>query len=253
MTSGKPRLPGNSAAAFFGESGQHLQALPDLGYSFHDAALLRQALTHPSLVKKANNQRLEFLGDAVLQLCISHILYHNNKEAEGKLTRRRQQLVKEAALAEVARSIDLGNSLLLIRDFRLSGGAELDSVLADAMEAVLGAIYLDGGLEAAMQVVGNLWEDQIRRAHADLDPKGALQAMLAAEGNEEPLYQLLSTEGPPHQSLFTIGLFIKGVQVSSGKGRSKQKAQVQAARRALEILRKSGKNMNDDKQGEADR
>lgn len=247
----EPRLPAKQSAAFFDEAGQGKPLMPGFGYQFLDASLLRQALTHPSLSKKGNNQRLEFLGDAVLQLCISHMLFDSTREDEGKLTRRRQQLVSEEALAGIARSIHLGDSLLLSADVRADGGADLDSVLADAMEAVLGAVYMDGGFDAAMAVIQKLWEDRVRTSRSKLDPKGALQALLQARGQEEPVYQQLAVTGPAHEPQFTVQVLAMGQPIACGSGKSKQAAQVAAAQQALKTLKKAKQKQAKDQTGEA--
>ncbi len=235
MNKGTPGLPHEEAAAVFHARGrQGLEAR--LGYSFSDKDLLARALTHPSVIGAPSNQRLEFLGDAVLQLCVSRALFLRSGEAEGKLTFRRQRLVREDALAEVARALDLGSLLRLAPDFRKRGGAQQDSVLADAMEAVLGALYLDGGIEAAGQVVNALWADRMTNADAALDPKGALQALTAEKRLPEPAYRLLLAEGPPHSRRFTAAVSIAGEELARGEGRTIRAAQQQAAQQALGAL-----------------
>lgn len=211
-----------------------------LGYQFRDPGLLQTALTHPSTSARKNNQRLEFLGDAVLQLVISELLYTGSKEAEGKLTFKRQRLVNEQTLAQVARGIRLGEHLVLGRHFALDGGRELDSVLADALEAVLAAIYFDGGLEAAAAVVHQLFHQLITEASASLDAKGALQAHFQALGEEEPVYEDVESEGPPHRRIFTVVVKQKGRLLATGRDTTKRNAQQQAARAALDKIREGG-------------
>lgn len=236
MTKGRPRLLHKGAAAIFdGENARH-HLMSALLYQFTDEALLRTALTHPSASTVANNQRLEFLGDAVLQLLISQELFSSRREAEGKLTFRRQRLVNEQALARVARSIHLGDYLVLGSSFAADGGAALDSVLADAMEALIAAVYLDGGLERAAELVARLWGGEISRAGAELDAKGALQAHYQALGAGEPTYQEISQEGQPHQRVFKMGVYHSGKLLATGEGGTKRAAQQKAAALALAAL-----------------
>ena len=213
---------------------QELQAA--LGHPFADLSLLTRALTHPSLAGQANNQLLEFLGDAVLQLCVSEILYALGSDAEGGLTFKRQRLVCEEALAGVARGIGLGGCLILSDGLHMQGGEKQDSVLADAMEAVLAAVYLDGGLDAARGLVKRLWKSRIISADAKLDPKSALQAWAAGKGFAEPEYRLILEDGPPHRRLFTVEVFFGGRELSRGTGKTKKAAQQEAARTALNHL-----------------
>jgi len=235
LNEGTPGLPHEKAAAVFHARGrQGLEAR--LGHAFSDKGLLQRALTHPSVQGAPSNQRLEFLGDAVLQLCVSRALYLRSGEAEGKLSFMRQRLVREDALAEVARSLGLGGLLRLAPGFRQQGGANQDSVLADGMEAVLGALYLDGGFEAAERAVTALWADRISAADAALDPKGALQALAAERRLAEPAYALIGEEGPPHSRVFTAGVSISGKELARGEGRTIRAAQQLAAQRALDAL-----------------
>ncbi len=232
-----PGLLHNRAAAIFhaGEDAvRGLQAA--LGHPFSDLSLLACALTHPSFPSRANNQRLEFLGDAVLQLCVSELLYVSGGDQEGRLTFKRQRLVCEEALADVARGIGLGPCLLMQDSFRAQGGDAQDSVLADAMEAVLAAVYLDGGLLSARGAVKRLWGDRISSADANLDPKGALQAWAAGKGLPEPEYRLTGEEGPPHMRTFDVALYLDGREISRGQGKSKKLAQQEAAKAALKTL-----------------
>lgn len=242
MSQQDQRLPHIEAAAIFdGESG-HQQLMSAVHYQFTDQSLLKLALTHPSVNHKRNNQRLEFLGDAVLQLVISEQLFHQSKEAEGKLTFKRQRLVNEQTLAQVARQIDLGAHLMLDKRFAQDGGRELDSVLADALEAVLAAIYLDGGLSAAQKVIQELFKQLITQADASLDAKGALQAYFQARGGTEPSYEDLDMQGPPHQRVFTVAVTHAGHHLATGTGTTKRSAQQKAAKKALDTLKQRGKD-----------
>ena len=169
-----------------------------LGYTFRDEALLRRALTHPSAGRE-DNQRLEFLGDAVLQFIMSEKLYAAHPdEREGALTHRRALLVCEAAQSPIARELGIGEALRMDRGEELTGGREKPSVLCDAMEAVLAAVYLDGGMEAAKGVVERCWPDEEEVSRPLQDAKGALQEELQKHGGETPTYEIVGQSGPPH-------------------------------------------------------
>lgn len=209
-----------------------------LGYKFKNPALLRQALTHPSYGPE-DNQRLEFLGDAVLQYIMSDILYASHpRDREGQLTHLRALLVCEAALSQVAISLHVGDALRMDKGEALTGGREKASVLADAMEAILAAAYLDGGLDAARGIIQRCWprpEDVHRPMQ---DSKGALQERLQKNGGNAPTYAIISQDGPPHDRTFEAAVFLDGVELARGKGKTKQKAQQAAALAALEALDK---------------
>ncbi len=210
-----------------------------LSYRFQNEALLVRALTHPSAGGE-DNQRLEFLGDAVLQYCMSRILYERHSSmSEGGLTHRRALLVCEAALAKVAEDTGLAHYLIMNRSQEQDGGRENPSILADAMEAVLAAVCLDGGLDAALSLVKRLWpaEESISQA---LDAKSALQEWLQAKGLSAPSYVLLETEGPPHSRVFTAQVNAQGLPPFSGKGKTKRQAEQQAAEKALAHAKGSG-------------
>jgi ribonuclease-3 len=209
-----------------------------LGYQFSNPALLQQALTHPSYGPD-DNQRLEFLGDAVLQYLMSDILYASHpRDREGQLTHLRALLVCEAALSQVATALHVGEALRMDKGEALTGGREKASVLADAMEAILAAIYLDGGLEAARGVIQRHWprpEDVHRPMQ---DSKGALQELLQKNGGPAPTYAIISQDGPPHDRIFEAAVSLEGKELARGKGKTKQKAQQAAALTALEMLQK---------------
>lgn len=204
-----------------------------LGYRFRSPELLRLALTHPS-AGAVNNQRLEFLGDAVLQLVISRRLYLKYPELhEGMLTQMRQKLVCEGALAAVARNIGLGPCLKMDRGCEQTGGRAQDSVLSDAMESVLAAVYLEGGLDAATAVIDSLWPDAPKQT---ADAKSALQEFLQARGQEAPTYETIGEEGPAHARVFTVAVLIDGKEAAHGTEHSKKRAEQAAAREALKAL-----------------
>ncbi|MBU2551467.1 MAG: ribonuclease III [Proteobacteria bacterium] len=225
-----------------------------LGYTFQDGALLERALRHRSYVHQfrsetdeaqdmEDNQRLEFLGDAVLGLCVGTLLYDTFPDfKEGEMSKMRAGLVNEARLAKLARQIDLPSSLLLGRGEDATGGRDKDSILADAVEAVLAAIYLDGGFEASMEVVENLWGELISLGPGiELlgDYKTRLQELTQRVYGEVPTYLLTGTEGPDHDRTFEVSLVVGGRPLASGKGRSKKAAEKAAARSALEKLGRS--------------
>ena len=208
-----------------------------LGYSFRDEALLRRALTHPS-VGKDDNQRLEFLGDAVLQFLMSDRLYAAYPaEREGSLTHLRALLVCEAALSQVAASLGIGEALIMDRGEEMTGGREKPSVLCDAMEAVLAAVYLDGGLEAARGVVERCWPSPEEVHRPTQDSKGALQEYLQKDGSPAPTYEITGESGPPHARVFEATVSWQGTALARGTGTTKRRAEQEAALRALNGLR----------------
>jgi ribonuclease-3 len=217
----------------------------DLGFTFNDPGLLDLALTHRSVSSEDNshpdNERLEFLGDAVLQLAVTDYLYAKfPKLAEGKLAKVRAAVVSRPTLADVARSIDLGSHVKLTAAEDRTGGREKDSIMADAMEAVIGAVYIDAGLEAAAQLVLRLWGDRIddRAKRPGLkDYKTRLQEVLARDGRR-PDY-LTEGSGPDHEPSFVARVEVEGVLLGMGSGRSKKEAEQGAAQQALETLKAS--------------
>ena len=207
-----------------------------LGYQFKDPALLKRALTHPSMGAE-DNQRLEFLGDAVLQYVMSDILYKTHpKDREGQLTHLRALLVCEAALSQVARSLHVGEALLMDKGEALTGGRDKPSVLCDAMEAILAAAYLDGGLDAARGSVQRHWPKPEEVHRPMQDSKGALQEHLQKDGGDAPTYQILAQDGPPHDRTFEAAVYRYGVELARGSGKTKKQAEQAAALAALEKL-----------------
>ena len=208
----------------------------NLGYQFKDPALLKRALTHPSMGAE-DNQRLEFLGDAVLQYVMSDILYKTHpKDREGQLTHLRALLVCEAALSQVARSLHVGDALLMDKGEALTGGRDKSSVLCDAMEAILAAAYLDGGLDAARGIVQRHWPKPEEVHRPMQDSKGALQEHLQKDGGDAPTYQILAQDGPPHDRTFEAAVYRYGVELARGSGKTKKQAEQAAALAALEKL-----------------
>ena len=214
-----------------------------LGYQFNNQALLAEALIHPSLSHEAkqglsDNQRLEFLGDAVLQLVLTECLYNLFPHfTEGKLTKLRARLVSRVALQQYSLSIDLGLFIAMSKGEEASGGRDRASTLADAFESVLGAIYLDGGLEVARNFLLRIckkWIDQVTESPDDRNPKGQLQEKLQAIAKEAPQYKVISESGPDHDKSFTVCVMWQGKSLGEGSGNSKKMAEVVAAQSAIE-------------------
>jgi ribonuclease-3 len=218
------------------------QLLTRLGYRFRRPQLLEQALTHPSLQPGSTGrgpyERLEFLGDRVLGLVVADLLYHRfPDENEGALARRHAALVRREALARIANQIGLGPALSLSKSEEETGGRQNLGTLADACEAVLGALYADGGLAPAAALIERLWTPLIAEMTAPpKDAKTALQEWAQARAKGLPVYSTLAVEGPPHNPEFLIGVTIEGVAAASGRGPSKRVAEQAAAANLLEKL-----------------
>jgi ribonuclease-3 len=217
-----------------------------IGYRFKNTALLTEALTHPSVAherqrKHFDNQRLEFLGDAVLQLVITeHLFERYNEAAEGRLTKRRSRLVSREALKRHALRLDLGQHLHMGRGEELSGGRQRDSSLADAFEALLGAIYLDSDLETVRRfILDEMREDleRIEEEPLDANPKGQLQELLQAISPRSPVYELVSQHGREHEKTFLVRVVWEQQILGEGSGRSKKQAETAAALVALQEKR----------------
>jgi ribonuclease-3 len=215
-----------------------------LGYTFKRPELLDQALTHPSLSYETqrasgqDNQRLEFLGDAVLQLILTHELFARFADFnEGALTKLRSRLVSRSALMEYAKEIQLGDYLRMGRGEETSGGRSRPSALADAFEAVIAAVYLDGEYCAVRRVVLNLLEDQLlllAEEPIEVNPKGQLQELLQSKATGSPNYSIISQEGPDHAKRFEANVEWGGEILGTGSGQSKKEAEIAAARMALQ-------------------
>ena len=212
--------------------------------------LLSLALTHTSYAHETfryphneHNERLEFLGDSVLSLIVSTYMYkHYPHFDEGKMTKLRAQVVCETSLYQCAKRIGLGKYLRMGNGELSSGGYKRPSILADAFEAVLGAYYLDQGFAAAEQYLLGLLEEEINAVCNGLvmmgDYKSMLQERLQHEAQYEIVYEMLSFEGPEHNRIFTSGVFVNGEEYGTGKGRTKKESEQQAAREALERLKR---------------
>ena len=214
-----------------------------IGYKFRNPLLLAEALTHPSVGhemqrKHFDNQRLEFLGDAVLQLVITERLYeHFDEKAEGVLTKLRSRLVSRDTLKTYAVAIDIGKHLVMGRGEEASGGRERTSTLADAFEALIGAIYLDSDLEAARKFVLEQASGDLKLIAAepvDINPKGDLQELLQSISPTSPVYETVSESGPEHDKVFIVRALWEGVELGRGTGHSKKQAETAAAEEALE-------------------
>lgn len=217
-----------------------------LGYRFQQPELLRLALTHSSISHAAgrpspNNQRLEFLGDAVLQLVLTRELYDRFPDLdEGALTKSRAQLVNRRALAEQARRMGLGSGIILSRAEEANRGRERPSILANTYESVIGALFLDGGYEAARVFVLGQFSDEfshLKPAPHLLNPKGELQELLQATETNPPQYKILAASGPAHDRAFECAVFNGGEEIGRGRGTSKKAAESAAAESALTLLR----------------
>lgn len=209
-----------------------------LGYAFRDPALLERALTHVSAPKsghRANYQRLEFLGDRVLGLAVAELLYRIFPDApEGELSRRLSELVRRETCAEVAIAWDLGPHLKLGAGEVQTGGRRNQAILSDVAEAVIGAVFMDGGYEAASALIERAFADALRAPRRPLrDPKSALQEWAQAQGLPTPSYAILERIGPDHAPKFRIAVKVKGLETGLGLGASKRAAEQDAARGLL--------------------
>jgi ribonuclease III len=219
-----------------------------LGYRFSKLALLRRAITHRSAAKE-NNERLEFLGDAILNFLVADFLYTRFPMAqEGKLSRLRATLVKGETLAELARELGIGEHLILGPGELKSGGYRRSSILADAFEAVIGAVYLDGGLETCRKLVNFLYQERLETLANEAflkDPKTRLQEYLQARQFPLPDYRVSAVKGEAHDQVFQVECIISEASLSvTGRGRSRRKAEQDAATQALERLLGQSENIN---------
>ena len=215
-----------------------------IGYRFHNIALLQNALTHSSYANERwhnsllSNERLEFLGDSILGMLVAEYLYRTFPgRPEGELTRMRADMVCEKTLAEVANRIGLGNHLLLGHGEDRLGGRTRDSILADAMESVIAACFLDGGLDAALQFVRKfiLVEVPVSRLN-NMDYKTALQELVQRQADQVLTYRMVGEHGPDHAKVFSAEVLLNGVALGTGTGHSKKEAEQAAARSALGVL-----------------
>lgn len=211
------------------------------GYQFQRTELLQQALSHRSYSRNANNERLEFLGDSILNLIISNVIYRRFDDAsEGRLSRIRASLVKQETLAEVARAINLGDSILLGGGELKSGGYRRDSILSDALEALIAAIYLDSDYPETERVVLKLFDDWLQGIDVKRslkDPKTRLQEFLQGKQQPLPSYTVLQTTGKSHDQIFTVRCeIVEPVLQGEGQGPSRKKAEQEAASNLMRKL-----------------
>lgn len=219
-----------------------------IGYRYNDIKLLRQALTHSSfanekrLDKLANNERLEFLGDAVLELVTSEFLFKSNsKMHEGDLTKLRASIVCEQTLSLCANDINLGKYIQLGKGEAATGGRDRASILSDAMEAVIGSIYLDGGFTSAKEYIDKFILSDVENKQLFFDSKTILQEIVQSEFKDPLTYELITEEGPDHNKKFTVKAVIGEKELEVGVGRTKKAAEQQAAYRSILALRKANK------------
>jgi ribonuclease-3 len=215
-----------------------------IGYRFQNITLLQNALTHSSYANERwhdslmSNERLEFLGDSVLGMVVAEYLYtHFPDRPEGELTRMRADMVCERALAVVANRLHLGEYMLLGRGEEQGGGRSRDSILADAMESVIAASFIDGGMDAAKGIIDRfiLCDVPVTRLH-NADYKTMLQEQIQQKKNQQLTYTLVGESGPDHDKRFTVAVFLNGTQIGEGIGSSKKRAEQEAARAAMKNL-----------------
>lgn len=225
-----------------------------IGHHFRDRELLARALTHRSYANESrnpsigDNERLEFLGDAVLDLIVGYRLYAIHAEAdEGELSRLRAELVSAPSLARLARALALGECLLLGRGEARSGGRDKESLQADCLEAVIGAVFLDAGYGAAEAVVCRMFEPFLHAPAAPFgqDYKTRLQELLQARQQQRPEYVLAASSGPDHQRHYEVEVLMAGTVLGRGAGTTKKRAEQEAARYALEHLETGGRTTDE--------
>ena len=214
-----------------------------LGYTFQDKSLLENALTHSSCANESkgrlhSNERLEFLGDSILGMVVAEHLYRNHPDLpEGELTRTRAALVCEESLVEVAHDLGLGDYLKLGKGEEAGGGRTRPSIRADAVEAVLAAVYLDGGIGSARKIIQKyILSREIEGLNSQRDYKTALQELIQRESGQSLKYRLTGSEGPDHDKRFFVEVDLNGQSVGAGKGRSKKEAEQMAAKAAIAKL-----------------
>lgn len=213
-----------------------------LGYTFKNKILLREALTHKSFKQPYNNERLEFLGDAVLDLIVGEYLFERfPKHDEGKLSKMRASLVNEEGFTRLARHIRLGDAIFLSNAEENNGGRSKPSLLSNAFEAVIGAIYLEAGLPPVKTITAHLLESVYSEISLDSlfkDHKTALQELTQARFGITPEYRLVGSSGPDHKKEFTIAIVIDGKEYAKASGKSKKVAQQEAAEQTIARLKK---------------
>ncbi|MFU0828767.1 MAG: Ribonuclease 3 [Lachnoclostridium sp.] len=225
-----------------------------INYKFNDRKILRHALTHSSyanekrMSKLDNNERLEFLGDAVLELVTSEFLFTRNpKMPEGDLTKLRARLVCEQTLAACAKEIKVGDYLLLGKGEAATGGSERVSILSDAMEAIIGAIYIDGGFANAKEFICKFILSDIENKKLFFDSKTILQEIVQSEYKEQLSYELIKEEGPDHNKRFTVVALVNNIQLGIGVGKTKKAAEQEAAYQSILKMKQNKKILSGEK------
>ena len=219
-----------------------------IGYCFKDKTLLMQAITHSSYTneqkinKQKHYERLEFLGDAVLELVISDFLFHEHLDkTEGELSKKRASMVCEQALSFCAKDLEMGSFFLLGKGEEATGGRERDSITSDVMEAVIGAIFLDNGLDAATTFINRFILSDLENKQLFYDSKTNLQEYIQGNQKKDFHYKLVEESGPEHNKIFVVEIIMEEVVLGKGSGRTKKAAEQQAAYEALLGLRHSGR------------
>lgn len=219
-----------------------------IGYCFKDKTLLMQAITHSSYTneqkinKQKHYERLEFLGDAVLELVISDFLFHEHLDkTEGELSKKRASMVCEQALSFCAKDLEMGRFFLLGKGEEATGGRERDSITSDVMEAVIGAIFLDNGLDAATTFINRFILSDLENKQLFYDSKTNLQEYIQGNQKKDFHYKLVEESGPEHNKIFVVEIIMEEVVLGKGSGRTKKAAEQQAAYEALLGLRHSGR------------
>lgn len=223
--------------------------MKNLKVEFKDAKLLERSLTHRSLLNEKknkdlqHNERLEFLGDAVLELIISEYLFHKYPERpEGELTSFRAAVVNTTSLGDLSRELGIGEHLIMSKGEEMTGGREKEYLLANAFEAILGAIYIDQGYEKAKEFVNMHLVPKIEnivKYRLDIDPKTKLQERAQRLLKKTPVYKVIKEEGPDHEKTFTVVVKINGEEYGTGKGNNKQKAEEKAAAETLKKIKEA--------------
>lgn len=212
-----------------------------LKYEFKNINLLKEAITHKSIKSSINNERLEFLGDAVLDLIVGEYLYHKfNTKSEGDLSKLRASLVNEDSLAKIAKELKLGEFLYLSPAEENNGGRDKQSLISDALEALMGAIYLESGLDSVKVIFIDLLEKNfpdINLNSLTKDYKTALQEITQAQIGTAPKYELISSSGPDHKKSFEMAVLLNGKEIARATGNSKKAAEQACALKALEMLK----------------
>ncbi len=212
-----------------------------LKYEFKNINLLKEAITHKSIKSSINNERLEFLGDAVLDLIVGEYLYHKfNTRSEGDLSKLRASLVNEDSLAKIAKELNLGEFLYLSPAEENNGGRDKQSLISDALEALMGAIYLESGLDSVKVIFIDLLEKNfpdINLNSLTKDYKTTLQEVTQAQIGTAPKYELISSSGPDHKKSFEMAVLLNGKEIARATGNSKKAAEQACALKALEMLK----------------